>query len=101
MPSLSPLDDAGESSVGCAVLANGACPPGAATPNSANERDPGALVLVAFAHLGEDERVRAVGVRDQRRELAGERRLALAAADVRVAARRGELVVVALERAVA
>src|SRR5438445_2847793 len=70
------------------------------TSSSPNERHPGALVLVALAGLGEDERVRAVGVRDQRRRLARERRLALAARDVRVPARGGELVVVALERAV-
>jgi hypothetical protein len=42
-----------------------------------------------------------VRVRDQRRGRARVRRLPLAADDVRVAARRGELVVVALERAVA
>src|SRR5207253_6540464 len=67
---------------------------------SPNERDPGALMLVTLARLGEDKRVRPVGVRDQRRRFARERGLTLATGDVRVAARRGDLVVVPLERAV-
>src|SRR5206468_9461589 len=66
-----------------------------------DDRDPGALVLVALPGLGEEERVRAVRVRDQRRGLAVVRPLPLAADDVRVAARRGDVVVVALEGAVA
>src|SRR5436305_10266476 len=52
-----------------------------------------------LAGLDEDERVRAVGIRDQWRRLAGEGRTALAPDDVRVPAGRGRLVVVAFERA--
>src|SRR5438876_2501698 len=56
---------------------------------------------MAPAALGEVERVRAGRIRDERRRLGRGRGLALAARDVRVAAGRGDLVVVALEGAVA
>src|SRR5438876_5475137 len=64
------------------------------------ECDPRTLVLVAFARLGEDERVGAVRIRNERRGLTREGGPPLAADDVGVAARGCCLVVVALERAV-
>src|SRR6266516_3644855 len=68
---------------------------------SANERHPRALMLVTLARLGQDEGVRAVRVRDQRRGFVRRRRPSLAADDIGEAACRCDLVVVTLERAVA
>ena len=68
-----------------------------------HQRDPVALVLVALPGGGEHDGVGLLRVRvgHERLRLAGLERGALVADDVRVAAGRGDLVVVALEGPVA
>src|SRR5947207_4255385 len=65
-----------------------------------DECDPGALVPVALSRVGQDERVRTIRVRNQRRRFVLGRRLALTAHDVGGAPGGRDLVVIAFEGAV-